>query len=130
VQTDDTPRTARPRSLPTAFSFQALWGEGERDLVRDAELARSLHDRARAVDLLDQLAARVLASSAMLVGTSDAPRDSALVPVLLGVGGSRYLAFRSLVRDSRGGIEPDERAVLAAYAFVLELRLARGRLSL
>ena len=127
---DDAQRTSRPRGAAALFSFQALWGEGEREMVRDAETAIALHDGARATDLLDQLAARVLASSAALVGTSDAPRDAALAPILLGVSGSRYLAFRSLVRDARSGIEPDERAVLAAYAFVLELRLARGRLAL
>ena len=50
--------------------------------------------------------------------------------MLLGIDGPRYLAFRALVRDTHGGIEPDDRAVLAAFAFVIELRLSRGRLAL
>ena len=119
--------STRPR--PT-FSFSSLWGEGERELVRDAEAAIAAKEHVQAIDLLDALVARVLASGATLLGSSDAPRDAALVPILLGVDGSRYLAFRTIVRDARAGQEPDERAVLAAYAFVLELRLARARIGL
>ena len=87
-------------------------------------------DHALAMGLLDSLATRVLASSAALLGPSDAPRDAAVIPMLLGIDGPRYLAFRALVRDTHGGIEPDDRAVLAAFAFVIELRLSRGRLAL
>jgi hypothetical protein len=53
-----------------------------------------------------------------------------VLPLLLGVDGARYLAFRSLLRDARAGVLPEERSVLAAYAFVVEVRLARDRLAL
>jgi mutual gliding-motility protein MglA len=119
-----------PRAAAKPFSFSSLWGDGERDLVRETEAAIAAQDNGRVVDLLDALAARILASAGALLGQGDAPRDSAVVPLLLGLDGPRYLAFRALVRDARAGIEPDERAVLAAYAFVIELRLARARIGL
>jgi mutual gliding-motility protein MglA len=110
-----------------SFTFAGLWGEGERELVRELEASIASRAMVRAVELLDALATRVLAGAGALLGTSDAPRDAALVPLLLGVSGPRYLSFRALIRDARAGIEPDERAVLSAYAFVIELRLARAR---
>jgi signal recognition particle receptor subunit beta len=116
--------------LGEGLSFAVLWPESEREVVREAEALMAAHNASRALLALDRLATRVLASAGAMLRSSDAPRDPALIPVLLGVDGSRYLAFKSLVREARGGAEPDERMVLAAYAFVLELRLARGRVGL
>lgn len=115
----------RPESH--GFSFAGLWGDAERELVRELESSIGSRSLGRAVDLLDAIATRVLASAGVLLGSTEAPRDAALVPTLLGISGPRYVWFRALVRDVRGGTEPDERSVLAAYAFVIELRLARGR---
>ncbi len=117
-------------ALGEGLSFAVLWPDSEREVVREAEALIAAHNTSRALLALDRLATRVLASAGALLRSSDAPRDPALIPVLLGVDGSRYLAFKSLVREARGGAEPDERMVLAAYAFVLELRLARGRVGL
>jgi signal recognition particle receptor subunit beta len=116
--------------LGEGLSFAALWPESEREAVREAEALLAAHNASRALLALDRLATRVLASAGALLRSSDAPRDPALIPVLLGLDGSRYLAFKALVREARGGTEPDERSLLAAYAFVLELRLARGRVGL
>jgi hypothetical protein len=73
--------------------------------------------------------ARVLASTGSVLGSSaDAPRDPAVVALLLGAEGRRYLEFRALVRDTRGGREVSELEALAAYAFAIELRLLRLRI--
>jgi hypothetical protein len=72
---------------------------------------------------MDQLVARALASGAALVGSAhDAPRDPALVALLLGIEPRRYLKFRALVREARSGTLIPIESALAAYSFVLELR--------
>lgn len=120
-----------PSSVPPAasLSFAALWSEGEQETVRSVEHAIASGDLIDAVARLDTLATRALAGVAATLG-ADAPRDGALIPVLLGMDPRRHLAFRSLVRDTRAGLPPDARTVLAAYALVIELRLARARIGL
>jgi hypothetical protein len=79
---------------------------------------------------MDQLVARSLASGAALVGSAhDAPRDPALVALLLGIEPRRYLKFRGLVREARGGTLIAHESALAAYAFVLDLRRALREVS-
>ena len=51
----------------------------------------------------------------------------ALVVLLLGLDGRRYLAFRSLVRESRSAGDIQESDALSAFAFAIEARLARAR---
>ena len=69
--------------------------------------------------------ARALANGATLVGSAhDAPRDPALVALLLGIEPRRYLKFRALVREARGGSLISIEAALGAYAFLLDLRRA------
>ena len=93
--------------------------------MRVVESALALGDPAAALAAMDQLVARALASGAALAGSShDAPRDPALVALLLGVEPRRYLKFRSLVREARAGALLSIEAGLAAYAFVLDLRRA------
>ena len=89
------------------------------------ESALALGDPAAAITAMDQLVARALAGGAALVGSShDAPRDPALVALLLGVEPRRYLKFRSMVREARAGTLLSLEKGLAAYAFVLDLRRA------
>jgi mutual gliding-motility protein MglA len=114
------PRTSRP------FSFAELWPDGEHDTVREVEAAIAGQEYPRAVELCEALVARVLASAAGLFGTSDAPRDPALIPILLGLNGSRYLAFRATVREARGGTPMTSREALSAFAFAVDARLARS----
>lgn len=109
-----------------AFSLAELWPESERELVRQAEAAIAARRWGRAVELADALVARVLAGAAGAFGTTDAPRDPALVPLLLGIDGRRYLAFRGLVREVRGGAEVEGREALEAVVFAAEVRVARG----
>lgn len=126
--TSDQRRTTVPPAM--SLSFAALWGDGEREVAREIERDLGARHFSRALESMDALATRVLASAGSLLRTGEAPRDAALLPLLLGVPGERYLAFRALLRDARAGVEVEERGALAAYVFVLELRLARARLAL
>jgi hypothetical protein len=81
---------------------------------------------ARAIELCEALVSRVLASAAGLFGSSEAPRDPAVVPMLLGLDGRRYLAFRSVVRDARSGANLTSRDALSAFAFAIDARIARS----
>jgi signal recognition particle receptor subunit beta len=106
-----------------AFSFAALFPAAEQGVVQVVESALSLGDPAAAITAMDQLVARALAGGAALVGSAhDAPRDPALVALLLGVEPRRYLRFRRLVREARAGTLLSVDAGLMAYAFVLDLR--------
>lgn len=112
-------------AVANGFSFGALFPTSEQGVVRVVELALALGDPAAALAAMDQLVARALASAAALAGSAhDAPRDPALVALLLGVEPRRYLKFRSLVRQARAGSLLSIEAGLAAYAFVLDLRRA------
>ena len=78
------------------LSFAELWPETDRALVHNVEAALASGRHAEAIELCDALLARILASAASLFGTSDAPRDPATLPLLLGLDGRRYLGFRSI----------------------------------
>jgi mutual gliding-motility protein MglA len=123
---------AAPQSLlrgeekPTGVSFAEIWPEGEQEMVRDLEDAISRGRYWRAIELCETLVSRVLASAAGLFGTTGAPRDAAVVPMLLGLDGRRYLSFRSIVREARGDGLITAREALSAYAFAIECRLARS----
>jgi signal recognition particle receptor subunit beta len=117
------PAEAAAKPAPAAFSFSALFPASEQGVVRVVESALSLGDPAAAITSMDQLVARALASGAALVGSShDAPRDPALVALLLGLEPRRYLKFRSWVREARAGTLLSAETGLLAYAFVLDLR--------
>jgi signal recognition particle receptor subunit beta len=117
-------------SARVGLSFAALWPENDQEAIREIEAHLASGEFPRALEGMDVLLSRVFASAGALLRTSDAPREPAIIPLLLGLGGSRYLAFRALLREARSGVTPEERSVLAAYAFVIEARLARDRLSL
>jgi mutual gliding-motility protein MglA len=121
------PRVSAAGSV-RSFSFEALWPVPERPSVVELESALAAGDPARAVALAEQLAARALASAAGVLGsTASAPRDPAVVALLLGVDGRRYLEFRALARDARAGREISQIEALAAYAMAIDLRLARSK---
>ena len=111
---------------PTGVSFAELWPEGEQETVRDLEEAIARGRYWRAIELCEALVSRVLASAAGLFGSTEAPRDPAIVPMLLGLDGRRYLAFRSVVREARGDGLITAREALAAYAFAIDCRIARS----
>ncbi|MFO0755444.1 MAG: gliding motility protein [Byssovorax sp.] len=107
-------------------SFAELWPEGERDTVRDVEEAITKGRYWRAIELCEALVSRILAGAAGLFSSADAPRDAAIVPILLGLDGRRYLAFRSIVREARGDGLITAREALSAFAFAIEARIARS----
>lgn len=121
------PATAEPPPpVPEgALSFAAMWPEDERHAVRRAEAYLAAGDHQNAVLTCDLLVARVLASGASLAGAMEAPRDPAVVAVLLGLPGPRYLSFRSIVRAARRKEEVTARAAMDAFLFALEARRAR-----
>jgi signal recognition particle receptor subunit beta len=125
------PLPASPVLAPArraVFSFADLWPDAEQEMVREVEAELAAQRYARAVEMCEVLVARVLASAAGLFGASEAPRDPALIPLLLGLNGARYLAFRATVREARAGTSLTLREALAAFAFAIDARLARTSL--
>jgi signal recognition particle receptor subunit beta len=112
----------------SSFTFSDLWPEPERESVREVESAIVARRYARAIELSDALVARVLASAAGLFGAAEAPRDAATVPLLLGLDGRQYLAFRALVREARSGVDLDVRHALEAIVFAAYARILRSAL--
>jgi hypothetical protein len=111
-------------------TFAPLFPPAERSLVRDLEQALAAAGHDRVVMLAEQLVARSFASAAGVLGGSvDAPRDPAVVCLLLGLDGRRYLEFRALVRDVRTGRPVAETEALTAYAFAIDARIARSRIA-
>lgn len=123
---DDEPKAERERQR--GFSLADLWPESERERVCNVEAMLAARDATLAILACDELVTRVLASVAGLVGTLDAPRDPALVALLLGLDGARYLRFRATVRAARHGDSVSMRDALEGFVFALEVRSARARL--
>jgi mutual gliding-motility protein MglA len=109
----------------SGLSFAELWSEADRALVREVEVAIASARYSDAVELCDGVLARILAGADSVFGTSEAPRDPTVVPLLLGLDGRRYLSFRATVREARNGGRMLARDALSAFAFVIEARLAR-----
>ncbi|HMI88982.1 MAG TPA: gliding motility protein [Polyangiaceae bacterium] len=116
------------RSVATGTTLAELWPEAERDHVREVEAAIAGRRYARAIELCDALVTRVLASAAGVFGSAEAPRDAATVPLLLGLDGRMYLAFRLLVREARSGGALDARCALEALVFAAQARILRSAL--
>ena len=115
-------------SATPATSLAELWPEAERENVREVEAAIAGRRYARAIELCDALVTRVLASAAGVFGSAEAPRDAATVPLLLGLDGRMYLAFRLLVREARSGGTLDARSALEALVFAAQARVLRSAL--
>jgi signal recognition particle receptor subunit beta len=117
---------SQPPREGDGISFAELWAEADQSTVRELERAIANSRYTLALELCETLLSRVLASAASLFGSTDAPRDAAVVPVLLGLDGRRYLSFRALVRSARSGTIVTARDVLQAYALIIDARLARN----
>lgn len=110
------------------FSLADLFPEAERDRVRQAESMLAARDAVNAILACDVLVTRVLASAAGLVGTLDAPRDPALVSLLLGLDGPRYLHFRTVVRAARHREGVTMKDAYECFMFSIDARRAREAL--
>jgi signal recognition particle receptor subunit beta len=119
---EDKVESGRPS---TTFSIAELWPETDRESVRQAEAMLAARDAVNAILACDVLVTRVLASAAGLVGTLDAPRDPAVVALLLGLDGPRYLHFRTLVRAARHREAVTMKDAFEGLTFALEARRAR-----
>jgi hypothetical protein len=108
------------------LSFATLWSDSDRVLVQNVEAAIGSGRCVEAIEMLDTLVTGMLTSAAMLSGSTDPARDAMNMPLMLGIDGRRYLAFRSIVRASRTGTKPSTHDALAAYAFAIEARMAHG----
>jgi signal recognition particle receptor subunit beta len=111
-----------------SFTVADLWPDGDRDAVREVESAIAARRYARAIEMCDTLVARVLASAAGMFGSAEAPRDAATVPLLLGLDGRQYLAFRALVREARSGSTLEAKDALEALVFAAQARILRSAL--
>lgn len=127
TSTSQLPVTAEPPpdTPEGSLSFAPMWPEDERHAVRRAENYLAAGDWQNAVLSCNLLVARVLASGASLAGTLEAPRDPAVVALLLGLAGPRYLAFRSTVRSARRKEPITPQAAFSAFLFAIEARRAR-----
>jgi signal recognition particle receptor subunit beta len=119
-RTDSSSRTSGQ-----GFSMADMWPESDRESVRQAEAMMAAKDAVNAILACDVLVTRVLASAAGLVGTLDAPRDPAVVALLLGLDGSRYLHFRTAVRAARHREPVTMKDAFEGFTFALEARRAR-----
>lgn len=115
--------SSKPRP---GLSFAELWPDAEQELVREIEISLAMRRYGRAVELCDAMVSRIFASAASLFGSVEAPREPALLPILLGLDGRRYMAFRRTVREARGGGHVDAQAALTAYVFAVQARIARS----
>jgi signal recognition particle receptor subunit beta len=111
-----------------SFSMAEMWPESDRESVRQAEAMMAARDAVNALLACDVLVTRVLASAAGLVGTLDAPRDPAVVALLLGLDGTRYLHFRTAVRAARHREPVTMKDAFDGFTFALEARRARESL--
>ncbi|WP_438000811.1 Rab family GTPase [Sorangium sp. So ce185] len=122
----DGPSAATRHLAQPGLSFVALWPTAEREAVAEVEAAIAAERYAVALERCGALVAGILAKAAELAGATDAPRDPAAVPALLGLDGRRYLGFRAALRRAQTGGEVTERDALKAFAFVIEARLAES----
>ena len=120
-RTDSSSRS----SSAQGFSMAEMWPESDRESVRQAEAMILAKDAVNAILACDVLVTRVLASAAGLVGTLDAPRDPAVVALLLGLDGARYLHFRTSVRAARHREAVTMKDAFEGFTFALEARRAR-----
>jgi mutual gliding-motility protein MglA len=128
---DEIERLERTSNRPAApgLTFSALFAPNERALIEQIEQSIAHGDYADALGMCDAAITRLLTSVAGIVGHDGTPPsayDPAL-PLLLGLDGRRFLAFRALARRARQIGDVGLRDALESYAFVLEARVAFGQ---
>jgi signal recognition particle receptor subunit beta len=124
-KTEKKVESTRGSASAAGFSMSDMWPENDRESVRQAEAMMAAKDAVNAILACDVLVTRVLASAAGLVGTLDAPRDPAVVALLLGLDGARYLSFRTAVRAARHREPVTMKDAYDGFTFAIEARRAR-----
>jgi mutual gliding-motility protein MglA len=118
------PASAASGSASLGPSWVA-WFPDEPGELRAVEAAFGAADYAAVITLCAAMADGIVARVGAHAG---AGASAAAVVGLLGLSGPRWLSFRAIVERARGGgAEVLERDALAAYAMVIELRLAEHR---
>jgi mutual gliding-motility protein MglA len=125
AQPASMPETSVMPPMSGGFSLAELWPEADRERVRQAEQMIAARDAVNAILACDMLVTRIFASAASLFGTLDAPRDPAVVALMLGLDGPRYLQFRTSVRAARHREAVTMRDAVECFAFSVEARRAR-----
>ena len=105
-------------------SFVSMFVQ-EVDLASQIERDLAEGRYAEAVSGTDAIALRVLAQTSAAMGLGDSGRDPAFVALMLGLEGTRWLAFRRIVRRARAGAEVTLRDALEAYAMLVDLVIRR-----
>jgi signal recognition particle receptor subunit beta len=136
---DSPSATPKPGRVSTAASANAAEGAGassltfaplfaptERPLIEQIEASIAHGAYADALGMCEAALSRLLASVATLA-SPDAVTPSAsdpALPLLIGLDGRRYLAFRALARRARQVGDVGLRDVLESYSFLLEAKVA------
>lgn len=110
-----------PRGAP---SFLSLFVQ-ELDLASQIERDLAEGRYTDAVSGCDAITLRVLAQTSAAVGLGESGRDPAFVALMLGLEGTRWLAYRRIVRRARAGAEVTQRDALEAYATLIDLVVRR-----
>jgi hypothetical protein len=111
------------------FTLAPLWPEEDREAVRRAETLIGAGDAPSAVLACEALITRVLATASVRMGSAEHSRDPALLALLLGLDGPRYVRFRSVARAARYKREVHMRDALDGYVLALDARRALERLT-
>jgi hypothetical protein len=120
------PPAGTPTLAPASshFSLANVWPEEDREGVQRAETLLAARDAASAIVACDALVTRMLAEASVMLGPTDQPRDPAMLALLLGIDGPRYLAFRAVVRAAREQKDLPARDAVEAYLLALDMRRA------
>ncbi len=129
VSASDVP-ASRPLSVPPApksYTWAGLFPGDEGDVLQ-IEMALAGNDPARAIEVVDALACRIMVGVAQQAGLPEASHQPALVVPLLGIDGPRWMAHRRLVRRAASGGPLDQKDALRAFALLIDIRLRRDAL--
>lgn len=125
IEAEPRPPSAAPGA---SLSFAPLFSPGERALIEQIEQSIAHGAYADALGMCDAAISRLLGTVAAIVSRDgDAKPSDPALPLLLGLDGRRYLAFRALARRARRIGDVGVRDALESFAFVLEARVAFGQ---
>lgn len=108
------------------LTFTSLFAPTERPVIEQIESYIAHGDHADALGMCEAALARLFAPIANLAGL-DAHEGGPALPLLVGLDGRRYLAFRAVARRARRTGDVGLRDALEGYAFVLEAKVATSQ---